>query len=69
MYSDEQIQGGNKKMEQADILVEESDMIQIQEPAQNNDPFDMGLGNLNSGMDSGFEMPTMDLNVDMGLDF
>ena len=40
----------------AQDTIEESDMIQVQEPVQNKDPLDMGLG-----------LPEMDMGL--GLDF
>ncbi len=50
-------------MEEAQTLVEESDMIQVQEPVENNDPFNMDFGNLDSGVDMG-----LDMNMDIGLE-
>lgn len=51
------------QMEEAQTLVEESDMIQVQEPVENNDPFNMDFGNLDSGVDMG-----LDMNMDIGLE-
>ena len=50
--------------EQAQDLIEEADMIQVQEPAQNNDPFSMDLGNVDTGMDMGLQLPDMGLGLD-----
>ena len=40
-------------------------MIQVQEPQQNQDPFNMDLGSMDDGMDMGLELPT----IDIGLNF
>ncbi len=45
--------------EEAQEIVEESDLIQVQEPVESNDdPLDMGLG-----------LPNTDMDMGLGLDF
>ncbi len=50
--------------ETAQDMIEESDMIQVHEPVQNKDPFDMDLGNVDNGMDMGLQLPDMGLGLD-----